>query len=134
VLAVHGLKPLARPVPAHDFLCGANARIGVLQDLGLVPADVGPEVAREAETAVKYAGYVARQESEVQRLRRLEERTIPATTDYAHVHGLRSESREKLERVRPRTVGQASRIAGVAPSDISILLVHLEREQRRAAG
>jgi tRNA uridine 5-carboxymethylaminomethyl modification enzyme len=88
------------------------------------------EVVREIETQVRYAGYVARQEQEVERLRRLEGREIPESIDYLRMHGMRSESRERLQKVRPRTVGQAARIAGVAPSDVSVLLVHLEREGR----
>lgn len=127
-----GCAPITQGVRARDFLCRADVRIEVLQELGLVPADVVDEVAREAETVVKYAGYVARQEGEVNRLRRLEERAIPETVDYGAMPGLRSESREKLGRIRPRTVGQAARIAGVAPSDISILLVYLERERQQA--
>ena len=100
-----------------------------------MPVDLLPEVAREVETIVKYAGYVERQEGEVKRLRRVEERPIPAGLDYAAITGMRSESREKLASVQPRTVGQARRIAGVAPSDISILLVQLERHRlERLAG
>lgn len=130
-LEAMGYAPLSNPMRASDFLGRADGRIDALQGLGLAPADILDEVAREAETRVKYAGYVARQESEVQRLRRMEDRVIPPTIDYALIHGLRSESRERLARVRPHTVGQASRVAGVAPSDISVLLVHLERERRQ---
>jgi tRNA uridine 5-carboxymethylaminomethyl modification enzyme len=128
-----GCAPVTQPVRARDFLCRADIRVGTLQQLGLVPTDVVDEVAREAETVVKYAGYVERQEGEDNRLRRLEDRTIPETVDYQSIHGMRSESREKLDRVRPRTVGQAARIAGVAPSDISILLVHLERQRQTSS-
>jgi tRNA uridine 5-carboxymethylaminomethyl modification enzyme len=133
VLSDLGRETIARPVRARDFLCRGSARISDLQALGLVPVDVPDEVAQEAETVVKYAGYVQRQEEEVQRLRRLEDRVIPVGVDYAGMAGMRSESRERLARVRPRTVGQAARVAGVAPSDISVLLVHLERERRSAA-
>jgi len=130
-LEARGLLPLTHGARAHDLLCRAEVRIDLLQDLGIVPDDIIDEVAREVETVVKYSGYMDRQEAEVNRLRRLEERSIPLTLDYRSIHGMRSESREKLERVRPQTVGQASRIGGVAPSDISVLLVHLERERRK---
>lgn len=128
-----GHPPLANPVSAWEFLCRGDARIGTLQALGVVPAGLIDEVAREVETEVKYAGYVGRQQSEVERMRRMEERVIPPSIDYWSMHGLRSESRERLSHVRPRTVGQASRVAGVAPSDVSVLLVHLERERRQVA-
>jgi tRNA uridine 5-carboxymethylaminomethyl modification enzyme len=109
-------------------------KIQDLQILGLVKHDLEPEVASEVETAVKYEGYVSRQRNEVERLRRLEEREIPLCVDYAAVRGLRAETREKLEKVRPRTIGQASRVAGVTSSDISVLLVHLEARRRQPAG
>jgi tRNA uridine 5-carboxymethylaminomethyl modification enzyme len=132
-LEARGILPLTQGARAHDLLCRAEVRIDLLQDLGVVPDDIVDEVAREVETVVKYSGYMDRQEAEVTRLRRLEERSIPSTLDYRSIHGMRSESREKLERVRPQTVGQASRIGGVAPSDISVLLVYLERERRKPA-
>jgi tRNA uridine 5-carboxymethylaminomethyl modification enzyme len=131
-----GCGRLTSRLRARDFLCRADGRIAGLQALGLVPSDLREDVAQEAETVVKYAGYVSRQQGEVNRLRKLEERVIPESMDYDSIQGMRSESREKLGRVRPRTVGQASRVAGVAPSDISILLVHIERQEREvvAAG
>jgi tRNA uridine 5-carboxymethylaminomethyl modification enzyme len=130
VLSEFGFEPLAVPALARDFLCRGSARISVLQALGVISADAVDEVLREAETVVKYAGYVQRQQEEVDRLRRMEDRVIPITIDYSVIEGMRSESRERLSKVRPRTIGQASRIGGVAPSDISALLVYLERERR----
>jgi tRNA uridine 5-carboxymethylaminomethyl modification enzyme len=124
-----GAKPLTSPMSARDALRRVDITVPILQKLGLI-GDLPADVAREVETIAKYAGYVARQEAEVQRLRRLEDRTIPPVIDYRTIPGLRSESREKLERVRPRTVGQATRIGGVTPADIAVLLVHLERQRR----
>ena len=129
-----GIPPPGKSVRARDFLCRADVHVEALQELGLMPKDVMDEVAREVETVVKYAGYVTRQEAEVGRLRRVEARPIPPSIDYACIHGLRSEAREKLERLRPATIGQASRIAGVTSSDVAVLLVHVEREQGRLAG
>ncbi len=88
---------------------------------------VPPEVAQEVETQVKYRGYVERQQLEVDRLRSLEEKRIPDSMDYASIPGLRSESRQKLARVRPRTIGQASRISGITPADIGLITVWLRR-------
>jgi tRNA uridine 5-carboxymethylaminomethyl modification enzyme len=134
-LATLGCNPVRNGSRGRDFLCRTDVGIHVLQELGLVPGDLLPEVAKEVETIVKYAGYVERQEGEVKRLRRVEERPIPAGLDYAAITGMRSEAREKLASVQPQTVGQARRIAGVAPSDIAILLVHLERHRlERLAG
>jgi tRNA uridine 5-carboxymethylaminomethyl modification enzyme len=107
--------------------------LDVLLQLGLIPSGLVADVLREVETRLRYAAYVTRQESEVVRLRKLENREIPADVDYTCVNGLRSESRERLQKVRPRTVGQAGRVAGVTPADVSMLLVHLERGRRQAA-
>ena len=79
---------------------------------------------------IRYEGYINKQRRQVARLRRLEDRTIPAELDYEDVIGLRSEARERLSLHRPGTVGQASRIQGVNPADISVLLVHLRRYTR----
>jgi tRNA uridine 5-carboxymethylaminomethyl modification enzyme len=85
------------------------------------------EAAQQAELAAKYSGYIVKQEAEVARMRRLEERPIPPDFPFAELAALKVEARQKLERFRPATVGQASRIAGVTPADIAVLLVHLKR-------
>jgi tRNA uridine 5-carboxymethylaminomethyl modification enzyme len=85
------------------------------------------DVIQQVETAVKYAGYVERQDFEIRKFRSLEDKEIPATFDYASVVGLRTEARQKLSKIRPATVGQASRISGVSPSDIGLVMVWLKR-------
>ncbi len=91
---------------------------------GLLPG-LPPEVAEQVEIEVKYEGYIGRQAREVERFRRLEDRSIPERFNYEKIRHLRSEAREKLERIRPRSLGQASRIAGVTPVDLQLLMVHL---------
>jgi tRNA uridine 5-carboxymethylaminomethyl modification enzyme len=85
------------------------------------------EVREELETTVKYEGYIRRQQDQVERARRMEEQTIPAGFDYAAVAGLSAEVREKLQKVRPLTLGQAGRIPGVTPAAVAILAVLLRR-------
>jgi tRNA uridine 5-carboxymethylaminomethyl modification enzyme len=99
-----------------------------------VTADQFPELASYSDSAreqieiqVKYEGYFERQKIEIDRMHRLENREIPAWFDFARVLHLRNEARTKLSRFRPSTLGQASRIAGVTPADIQILMVHLGR-------
>ncbi len=85
-----------------------------------------------AEAGVKYEGYITRQEEQVGRFRRMEEKLIPRDFDWDGLHGVSSEAREKLKLIRPVSVGQASRISGVRPPDIAILMVSLQRDPRRA--
>ena len=86
-----------------------------------------PEIIHLAETDLKYEGYIRKEQELVEKMNRLEEGKIHDTVDYHQLNSLSAEAREKLSRVRPRTIGQASRISGVSPSDISVLLVHMGR-------
>jgi tRNA uridine 5-carboxymethylaminomethyl modification enzyme len=88
-------------------------------------ACISPQVAQQVEIDVKYAGYLARQETEVVRVRRLQEKLIPAQFDYSRLAQLRTEAREKLSKIRPTSLAQASRISGITPADVALLLVHL---------
>ena len=88
---------------------------------------IDPQVAQQVEIQAKYEGYIERQRQEVARRRELEDQRLPAQLDYAAVRGLSIEVQQKLSRHRPETIGQASRISGVTPAAISLLLVHLKR-------
>jgi tRNA uridine 5-carboxymethylaminomethyl modification enzyme len=87
------------------------------------------EAAQQTDIAAKYEGYIAKQELEIARTRRLEEHAIPDDFPFTDITALKTEAREKLTLFRPATVGQASRIAGVTPADIAVLLVHLKRKE-----
>lgn len=84
----------------------------------------------EAETELKYEGYIRRQKAQVKEMRRLENVKLSENIDYMAIDGLRLEAREKLQKICPRSIGQASRISGVSPADISVLLIYLEKERR----
>lgn len=97
----------------------------------LAPADTGrPElpldVAEEAEIKLKYEGYIKRQVEQAEKFVKLESRLLPEDTDYNEIYGLRIEARQKLSAIRPRSLGQASRISGVSPADVSVLIIWLE--------
>ncbi len=101
----------------------------------LAPFDKGrPQLeksaAEQVEITLKYEGYIKRQQAKVDEMRRLEIKKIPEDTDYNEIPSLRLEAREKLSRVRPESVGQASRISGVSPADISVLLIYLNKRGR----
>jgi len=91
------------------------------------PEVLAPNIAEQVQIEAKYAGYIKKQRAEVARFRRLEDRRIPSDLDYGRLAGLRTEAQEKLSYVQPTTVGQAARLAGVNPADISVLLIHLKR-------
>jgi len=97
------------------------------KDLPNQNGDLPNEFIQQVEIAVKYAGYIERQEMEVEKFRTLEDKTIPETFDFSTVPSLRLEARQKLTRIRPATIGQAARISGVSPADIGILMVCLKR-------
>jgi tRNA uridine 5-carboxymethylaminomethyl modification enzyme len=90
---------------------------------------ISPHVALQVELETKYEGYIKRQEEEVAKFRRLEGMAIPQDFDYQGLNGFKKEALEKLNRVKPTSVGQASRISGVSPGDIAVLLVHLKRHK-----
>ena len=101
----------------------------------LAPADPNrPElpyaVTEEAEIKIKYAGYIKRQLSQAEQARKMESRKLPPDVDYDDIYGLRIEARQKLSKIRPESIGQASRISGVSPADISVLIIWLEQKNR----
>jgi tRNA uridine 5-carboxymethylaminomethyl modification enzyme len=108
------LKILSRPEVSYKDLPAKNEN---LLD----------EIIQQVEIGVKYSGYVDRQEMEVQKFKKLEDKSIPSTFDFSTVPSLRLEARQKFSQIRPVTVGQAARISGVSPADISILIVWLKR-------
>ena len=83
-------------------------------------------VCEQVETKLKYDGYIKRQMAQVEAAKKMEEKLLPPDADYANIHGLRLEARQKLDKIRPKSLGQASRISGVSPSDISVLIIWLE--------
>ncbi|MCC3144720.1 tRNA uridine-5-carboxymethylaminomethyl(34) synthesis enzyme MnmG [Halanaerobium sp. Z-7514] len=92
--------------------------------------EITKDVAEQVEIQVKYKGYIDRQQAQVEQFRKMEEKKIPEELDYSQLENLRLEAREKLARVRPLSIGQASRISGVSPADISALMIYLEQYNR----
>jgi tRNA uridine 5-carboxymethylaminomethyl modification enzyme len=121
-------EPIAREVRALELL--ARPRVGyadLVQAQGVGPGVGDAEVAEQIEVQAKYAGYLERQQHEVAQQRAQDARSLPEDFDYANVRGLSAEVREKFQRVRPATIGQAARIPGVTPAAVSLLLIHLKR-------
>ncbi len=130
LLATWGLPSLHDGVNALQFLRRPEVSYEMVETLRPNSRPLPPDAAYQVATEAKYAGYIDKQCQQVERMRRLEERHIPDSFDYDTIVGVRKEAQEKLKLFRPATVGQASRISGVNPADISILLVYLERARR----
>ncbi|MBT9172456.1 MAG: tRNA uridine 5-carboxymethylaminomethyl modification enzyme MnmG [Syntrophomonadaceae bacterium] len=131
-LESRGSVPLHSPVMAENLL--KRPELGYADVLSLLGEPLpAQEVAEQIEIQVKYSGYIEKQLQQVERHRKLEDKLLPAGLFYHKLAGLSREASEKLEKVRPRTVGQASRISGITPADIAVLLIYLE-QLRRAGG
>lgn len=118
---VTAIQMLRRPEIGYDHLI----------QMGVGRPDLDRSVLQEVETLIKYEGYIQKEIDQVERVRRLEGKRIPPELDYSRLTGLSMEAREKLGRIRPESIGQASRISGVSPADVAMLMVYLE--QRRPA-
>lgn len=114
-------RKLTRPETSFADLAAMHPPLADFADL--------PTIIEQADVEAKYGGYVERQAREVERFQRLEQKSIPSTLDYGSVGQLRTEAREKLAKVRPRSIGQAGRISGINPADLATLLVHLKRSE-----
>jgi tRNA uridine 5-carboxymethylaminomethyl modification enzyme len=112
------------------FLRRPETAYAALLSLGIGAADLGQDARDQVEIEVKYAGYIDMQAKEIDRVRRLEEWRVPPDVDYAALSGLRFEAGQKLNKFRPATLGQASRVDGVTPADVAVLMVHLEKVRR----
>jgi tRNA uridine 5-carboxymethylaminomethyl modification enzyme len=122
-LVAAGYPAIESAQSAVEYLRRPDVSVAALATAGLDPLD--SDIADRVEIEVKYAGYIARQDAEGRRRRALEEHLLPAQLDYLGMTGLRTEARERLDRFRPSTVGQASRISGVTPADIAVLLFRI---------
>lgn len=125
-----GGKPPVEPVSISDLLKRPHMRYAPLAPFDAGCPKAGPDAVEQAEIALRYEGYIAREERAIERFRRMEGRSLPKDIDYLSIAGLRREARQKLNAIRPENIGQASRVSGVSPADIAVLLVWLEKYGR----
>jgi tRNA uridine 5-carboxymethylaminomethyl modification enzyme len=118
-------------VTADDWLRRGDNSWPQLAERLAAAAAVHPDVARSAEVQIKYAGYIARQDRQIERFAKLETKLLPASMDYATVVGLRNEAKQKLSRFTPHSLGQALRISGITPADVTLLAIHLDRRKTK---
>lgn len=124
-----GVSPLKEALHAITLLKRPEITYAMIADMTPPPVALSAEAAEQVEIQVKYAGYIDKQLDQVERMMRMEKKRIPERLDYDVISGLAIEAKQKLNQVRPLSIGQASRISGVNPSDISILLVYIEQGQ-----
>ncbi len=124
-----GSSPIRTTTSLYDLLKRTEITYDLLQSVFSLP-ELESEVKKQVEIFVVYEGYIKKQLEQVERMEKLEEKILPEDIDYQIVPSLRDEAREKLTAIRPHSVGQAGRISGVSPADISILLVYLEQCRR----
>lgn len=129
LLESRGTTPISSGISAADILRRPQIRLDDLSEIDPLSAKLPRKLRERLETEVKYAGYVSRQIDEASRRKKNEKILIPEDIDYSSIRGLRLEASEKLARVRPASIGQASRISGVSPADISVLLIYLEMKK-----
>ncbi|MFR0644757.1 tRNA uridine-5-carboxymethylaminomethyl(34) synthesis enzyme MnmG [Limosilactobacillus mucosae] len=128
LIEAHGDNPLKDAIAAADFLKRPYVDYQTLMELIPDPDEpLSREVIEQVEIQLKYEGYIKKEEVKVERLKRMEAKKIPADLDYSAIDGLATEGRQKLEKIRPETLAQASRISGVNPADLAILSVYLRQ-------
>lgn len=126
VLEKYGSSPVKTGIKLSELLKRPELDYEKLAPADPERPELPDAVCEEAEIKLKYEGYIKRQLSQAEQFRKMEARLIPADTDYSNIYGLRLEARQKLEKIRPKSLGQASRISGVSPADVSVLIIWLE--------
>jgi tRNA uridine 5-carboxymethylaminomethyl modification enzyme len=124
-----GTAPIHTGLKAYDILRRNEVSYDALRQIFPLP-ELADDVKEEIEIMVKYEGYIERQREQVEKMNRLEQKLMPKDIVYANINTLSGEARQKLDKIHPRSLGQASRISGVSPADITALLIELEQRQR----
>ncbi len=128
-LKEHQSSPITTGVKLAELLRRTELKYEDLKEIDEKRAELPTDVANEVEIEVKYKGYIKLQEQQVEKFKKLEKKLLPQDIDYSTIKGLRLEARQKLNKIKPNSVGQASRISGVSPADISVLLIYLEQQK-----
>ena len=128
-LSAHGQPPAPNGVRLADLLRRPSIGYEELSPFDPQRPDLSTAVTETVEISIKYQGYIDRQLRQVEEMKKLERHPLPPDVDYASIQGLRLEARQKLAKIRPRSLGQASRVSGVSPADIAVLMVYLKQEK-----
>ena len=131
ILAERGSAQLKHGLPAAELLKRPQITYDDLITIGVGDGELPDNVREQVEVQIKYEGYIKMQMDQVARVEKIENRKLSENLDYSQITGLRNEAKQKLNAIKPASVGQASRISGVSPADISVLLVYLEQLRRQ---
>ncbi|MBQ8824987.1 MAG: tRNA uridine-5-carboxymethylaminomethyl(34) synthesis enzyme MnmG [Ruminococcus sp.] len=123
-LESHGTAPLHTGCKIADLIRRPQLNYNVIKDFDVQRPDLPSVIGEQVEIQIKYEGYIEKQEAQISRMRKLEEKLLPADLDYTTIRGLRLEAAEKLNARKPENIGQASRISGVSPADVSVLMIY----------
>jgi len=129
LLKEHSSAPLTTGIKLAELMRRPELCYDILEEIDTERPSLSRSVRITAEILIKYEGYIKRELAEVERKRRLEDKRIPESIDYKKIGGLRLEAAEKLEKIKPQNIGQASRISGVNPADINVLLIYLSQKK-----
>ena len=125
-----GSSPLKTATSLAELICRPEMTYDTIAEIDPDRKPLPSDVIEQVEITIRYEGYIERQQRQVDQFRKLEKKLIPADIDYDDVSSLRLEARQKLEKFRPTNIGQASRIGGVNPADISVLIIYLDSLHR----
>ena len=129
-LVEHGTSIITAGTKLADLLKRTELNYETFKEIDKDRPEIDRQVAEEAEIMIKYEGYIEMQKKQVEGFKKLEKKLLPEDIDYSKIKGIRLEARQKLNKLKPYSVGQASRISGVSPADISVLLIYLEQQKK----
>ena len=128
-LSKYNTSNISNGVKLADLLKRSELSYKNLEEIDALRPELSEDVIKEVEIEIKYEGYIKLQEEQVEKFKKLEAKILPKDVDYNDIKGLRLEARQKLNKIKPNSIGQASRISGVSPADISVLLIYLEQSK-----
>ncbi len=125
-----GSVPLKMPISIYELLKRPEINYDNIIFLDIQRPNLNKEIKNYIETIIKYEGYISKQAKQIEQFKKLENKVLSDEIDYCLISGLRNEAKQKLNKIKPKSIGQASRISGVSPSDINVLLIYLEQRKR----
>lgn len=126
-----GTAPLSKPISLLELIKRPEITYRNTKELDMERHYLSEEIINYVETAIKYEGYIQKQIKQIEQFKKLEDKKIPSDLNYNEINGLRIEAKQKLSKILPKSIGQASRISGVSPADINVLLIYLEQLRRK---